>query len=107
MAVQMWSLIAAYLLAASVERPMPGIGLVGLIGFAAGLVAVDAAQMIGDAQSSFSNSAVSGQKPPARRLDGAKKIRASPILALKRGLGPRPVSVFHQILTKVLEKVCL
>jgi hypothetical protein len=54
MAVQMWSLIAAYLLAASVERPMPGIGLVGLIGFAAGLVAVDAAQMIGDAQSSLS-----------------------------------------------------
>jgi hypothetical protein len=44
MAVQMWSLIAAYLLAASVERPMPGIGLVGLIGFAAGLVAVDAAR---------------------------------------------------------------
>jgi hypothetical protein len=54
MAGPMWSLIAAYLLAASVERPMPGIGLVGLIGFAAGLVAVDAAQMIGDAQSSFS-----------------------------------------------------
>jgi hypothetical protein len=62
MAVQMWSLIAAYLLAASVERPMPGIGLVGLIGFAAGLVAVDAAQMIGDAQSSFSNSVLSGRQ---------------------------------------------
>lgn len=52
MAVQMWSP------SPSVERPMPGIGLVGLIGFAAGHVAVDAAQMIGDAQSSFSNSVV-------------------------------------------------
>ena len=64
MAVQMWSLIAAYLLAASVERPMPGIRLVGLIGFTAGLVAVDAAQMIGDAQSSFSNSLLLGYTAP-------------------------------------------
>jgi hypothetical protein len=72
MAVQMWSLIAAYLLAASVERPMPGIRLVGLIGFAAGLVAVDAAQMIGDAQSSFSNSVLSG-KTDLGTLDAAQR----------------------------------
>lgn len=78
MAVQMWSLIAAYLLAASVERPMPGIGLVGLIGFAAGLVAVDAAQMIGDAQSSFSNSASSGRQTSAASMPHSAHLTILP-----------------------------